>query len=479
MTVILSFRNNLKLRTEVLDLTILFFFALAFTLTTSGGFFFWDNVIQISAPANWYYENNFSSLFAPDNIATGHPPLIGLYLAAAWKIFGRSILISHLAMLPFTFGVLAQIYILAKLTSLSRAERWLVLLIILADPTLLSQLSLVTFEVPQMFFFLLTINSVLRKRRLLQGTGFMLLILTSLRGTICGGGIVLYIILYEWKSGFKYILKELKYFLPGIFVFLLFISSFYLNKGWVVHNSVSQRWEGMASFEDIRGIARNVLILVWRLIDFGRIGIWVTLFLILYRAINKGSKLDEIQNKILILGGSQLAVMALFTIPFSNTLGHRYFLPVIVLASLFVGVYVIKTLQRYAIILLFNLLLLIAGSLLIYPDHIAQGWDSTPAHWGYYGARKEMIEIITQKYQIDEKIGTFYPNIESPKYIDLEERQPLFKAADISSDQLIFYSNVFNIDDATLNELFSSGRWVKSEEVINRRIRCILFSRKE
>ena len=90
-------------------ITILVFFisvSLSFTLLYSGNPFFWDAIIQVSVPANWYYDNNFGHLFLPDQYATGHSTMVGFYLAFVWKIFGRTLVVSHFSMLPFVFGIL-------------------------------------------------------------------------------------------------------------------------------------------------------------------------------------------------------------------------------------------------------------------------------------------------------------------------------------------------------------------------------------
>ena len=84
--------------------------ALLFTLLHSNKFFFWDSIAQVSIPANWYYDHNFRYFFVPDEYATGHPTFVGMYIALLWKVFGRSLVVSHLAMLPFITGIMIQLY---------------------------------------------------------------------------------------------------------------------------------------------------------------------------------------------------------------------------------------------------------------------------------------------------------------------------------------------------------------------------------
>lgn len=41
---------------------ILFSLVVIFSLFHLDNFFFWDNIVQLSVPANWYFENGWYSL---------------------------------------------------------------------------------------------------------------------------------------------------------------------------------------------------------------------------------------------------------------------------------------------------------------------------------------------------------------------------------------------------------------------------------
>ena len=98
--------------------------------------FYWDNVVQISVPANWYYETNFNYFYVPDELATGHQTFVGMLFAGVWKIFGRTLLVSHLLMLPFVFGFLYQLHkLLINLQIKVLSTRILILILILIDAT--------------------------------------------------------------------------------------------------------------------------------------------------------------------------------------------------------------------------------------------------------------------------------------------------------------------------------------------------------
>ena len=97
---------------SILSPVLILFTGLTFLVVDH--FFFWDTIQLASIPAHFYYENNFSKLFLPMQNDTGHVPIFGAYLALIWTIFSKSLFISHIAMLPFIYGVIWQAYTLIK-----------------------------------------------------------------------------------------------------------------------------------------------------------------------------------------------------------------------------------------------------------------------------------------------------------------------------------------------------------------------------
>src|SRR4051794_38753575 len=101
-------RSDLKILWPFLCFYILLTF---FVLHNS---FFWDTIQLGSKQAHWFYDHNFKFFFLPEIIDSGHPPSFGIYLAICWKLFGKSLPVSHLAMLPFLLGIVIQVYLLLK-----------------------------------------------------------------------------------------------------------------------------------------------------------------------------------------------------------------------------------------------------------------------------------------------------------------------------------------------------------------------------
>ena len=267
-------------RTAIIKLT-LFIIALAFTLLNSNKSFFWDSVNQVSVPANWYFDNNFKYFFLPDEIASGHPTFVGMYLALIWKIFGRSLFFSHLAMFPFIFGIFWQLYKLIIRSDLTTRETLLIMLVVLCDATLVSQISMITFDILQIFFFLWCLNSIFDNRKLSLYFAFTALMLTSLRGSLSGFGIVLFSILFNYYKFNKFSFRKLITFLPGFMSFIVFILAFYIEKHWIIFNPASPNLDEFGGFASGAGVLRNIGLVGWRLIDYGRVGIWL-IFLCYY-----------------------------------------------------------------------------------------------------------------------------------------------------------------------------------------------------
>ena len=126
--------------------------------------FFWDTVQLGSKQAHFFYENGFSSFILPVEIDSGHPPFFGAYLALMWQLFGKTLAVSHFAMLPFLLG---NVYLLSKMAEWLRPDHrpsWL-LLFAFADPVLASQSILVSPDIALVFFFLLGLCGILKNRK--------------------------------------------------------------------------------------------------------------------------------------------------------------------------------------------------------------------------------------------------------------------------------------------------------------------------
>ena len=96
------------IKQDFIALLPFFLFFLILTLLVSGNFFFWDTVQLSSKQAHFYYTNGYKDLLLPNSIDSGHPPIMGMALAFLWKIFSKSLIVSHLFIFPFLIGIVIQ-----------------------------------------------------------------------------------------------------------------------------------------------------------------------------------------------------------------------------------------------------------------------------------------------------------------------------------------------------------------------------------
>jgi hypothetical protein len=441
-------------------------FLLGLFVFNMGNSFFWDTIQLGSQHANYYYKNNFSKFLLPNSIDSGHIPAFGIYIASVWKIFGRNLIVSHLAMLPFILGIVWQLY---KLICYYFSKEYvgLVIFLILIDPTLLSQTTLISPDVPLVFFFLLSWNSILNNRKILLLISTFFLFLTSMRGMMVS--FCLLIIDINKNINFKVplrtilhsLLKRSIVYIPSILLFISFSTYHYLIKGWIGFHDDSP-WSECFERVGFSGFLVNLGILVWRILDFGRIGIWLIFSILLVKY--KFSLFEKKNTRFLL----SIFLTFLFFLPLNmvwakNLLAHRYLLPLYIIISMLVAKILFSKLvgsNFRKVLVIVWILFMLSGNYWIYPDKVSQGWDSSLAHLPYYKLRKDAIQYLdVQGIDINE-VHSFFPNTFVIDEIELNEDYRRFK--DFEKDAIyVLYSNIFNISDEHYNYLISEYELIR------------------
>ena len=449
--------------------------------------FFWDTIQLASKHAGYFYESDFRIMILPNEIDSGHIPFLGIYLALAWKLFGRSLLVSHLAILPFVAGILWQSKILVgKLFPASWQP--FALAILLFDPTLMAQCTLVSPDVLLVFFFLLAVNSLISKKKVVYSLALTGLTFASTRGMMVVAGLFVSQMVFNfffekniqetnrWRSAAKRIPHIMVSYLPAIAVAFTFLGWHYLKTGWIGYHK-DMPWYEFFEQAGVKGAFRNLFILGWRLADFGRVFIWLTGAVCLRHYIQNRPELTlDIKYVSVIL---VFVSMVLFqaVILHKNLSGHRYLLPVYILFSLLVSGYLFNSeipavMKKAAAWLM--IIGLLTGNLWIYPDQISKGWDSTLAYLPYFPLREKMIKYMEEEHIPVSETGTLFPNEGRLDYIDLSGRQDSFAALDLTKNRYVFYSNVFNgFSDDQLSEL--KNNWVILKSYKRMGVKIILY----
>ncbi|MFK8006378.1 MAG: hypothetical protein AB8H03_08410 [Saprospiraceae bacterium] len=478
--------NKSSLESFINRFGIYFFYlsALVLTFLVRDNFFFWDTVQLGSIHGQFYFENNFSSFFLPENIDSGHPPTFGIYIALVWKIFGKSLATSHFAMLPFLFGIIFYLERLGEYFFQNSIFTFVFILLLIVDPCLAGQAVLVTPDIVVAFFFLMSLDGIFNEKRKILTIGIIGLCLISMRGIMVTAAIFLLDFLNYYfilKKEFKlksFFVNTLPYTF-GVGLGVLFLLFHYLETGWMGYHEDSP-WAPAFEKVDFTGGIKNIIVLGWRLLDFGRIFLWLILLIIGINIFRRKQQLDLKTQQLLTLLGTLILFLTPALIIHKMLLGHRYLLPIFLIID-FIAVYTIfKYVKKREWKIAFFVVCfagLSLGNFWIYPKKISQGWDSTLAHLPYYELRNEMIDFIQKEEIPFEKIGSAFPNLLSLKYIDLKDSEKHLEEKNLEKQEYIFYSNIFN--DFTDEEIDDLERnWKVVKEFKNLNVCVILYQKK-
>lgn len=378
--------------------------------------FFWDTILY-SKIAHWLLENDFSSLALPQVLDTGNQPFFEVLLALGWKISGRALWVGHLLVLPFLLGIVVQYFFLAR-RYVPPQYLSLSLLFLMLEPTMLAQSTMVSLEIPILFFYLLGLNAMLSERKYLLILATAGLALTNLRGAALVSALVLTDALIRKDLPFRRFL----YYLPSAMLLSGWLLYHYIHSGWFL--SQPDEWAEHRQLLGAGGMLKNLFFIAWRFFDFGKFALFAfTGVIILYRLRNKAF-FARPERELILISLMPFAVLAFLFLPFSNPIGHRYFLPVYLLllplACCQLQFIADKT-RRLILYTLFGLSLL-AGHLFTYPPPLANGWDSFITHLLYFPARDKMTGYITSAGIDPEEVGTDFPLNSSYKYTNLREQ---------------------------------------------------------
>lgn len=438
---------------------------------------FWDNVLFASTMGNYLFENGIFQWNFPDIFDPGHPPFLALIQAIGWKLFGQKLWVSHLILLPFVFGLLYQLFRLVTHYISNTKHQIAALVLIIADPTLLTQLLLVNPEVIQLFFFFLAINGILSQKVGIKTLGLFFLGIVTYRGMMLCAGVFLFEavrILLLQKKPFKVFLdkKMILSYVIGALPALCFVVWRLLAKGWLQTHPDSP-WANCWHFVNLTEFVRNLLVLAHRFFDFGRIAIFLFLFgiFLFKRNLLKNEKVKE----VMLLAVSSVFFVVVISMVSTNPFGHRYFIASYVSFILLAFLMVEQLNTKKAGVYLLLIASLMGGNFWIYPEQMAQGWDASLAHTPYYKLRDSGIDYL-DKQQIEiNQVGTFFPNVAPLNGINLNGDKRKFARFNNESEY-VFYSNVYNLTDEQYSIL--KTEYTTIYEIEKKRILVRIMKRK-
>lgn len=428
---------------------------------------FWDNVLFASAMGNPLFENGiFSWSSIPIEVDPGHPPFLATLMALGWSLWGKSIEVSHWMMLPFVYGLLWQLFRLVQHFITDKALQVCAFVLVILDPTLLSQLVLVNPEIIQLFFLFLAINSMLRQEHYVKMIALAVLGIVSFRGMMfCAGVFLIDILVHRLvkKESLRYFftIKNIMAYVVGSIPAISYLCWRLFAKGYIFTHP-SKKWGNALGYESIydliSNIARNTLVLGHIVSDFGRIA--VVLFVIV-TLISRRRTIDWNRVRpLIIIGIGSIIVVSIVSILIQNTMGHRYYIPLYLMTAM-IAFLLLDHYRWKKTIYGLMILSLLMGNRIIYPDRFAQGWDSSLAHIPYWNLRKEALKYMDENNIPINMTATFFPNRVKIDYVDLNDDQRSFLHFS-GQEPYVLYSNVYNISDDDFDRIHNQYTLIKS-----------------
>lgn len=401
--------------------------------------FFWDTVQLGAKHAYHYYESGLRLTFLPDEVNSGHIPAFGYYLASCWTLFGKNLLVSHLCMWPFVFMTIVYLWKLLDSWIADPLILFVSTLLCLLDPTVLAQLLLVSPDVVLICGLVIVLYGQRSSNGLLIVLGFLMLSVISIRGIYLGGLLGLWMLVQGTP-----LRQVLKYGLPAIFVVTVYYCLHYLQNGWIgVHDD--SPWVASISVTSVNQMVKNIGVMVWRLLDFGRI-VWIGLGVVLFMKFGNSSHKVQMRlyQRLLVILSIGYAIL---TIPFEGLTGHRYYLPLILVGLIIIGLIISRLHWSHFAkcgVMTGLIGIQILSNCIIYPSNISQGWDSSLAYLPYFELVEETeIYLKSQGIRCDD-VGTYFPMRGNSKYKDLTDSGCIYPSATIGIQPYIIASNVMN-----------------------------------
>jgi len=386
---------------------IIIFFQLIFWFIVRNDPFFGDGISTVSRAAVTIFDQNLQTIFYLPEHDPGHPTLFPWFLALIWTVFGKSLWISHLFNLTF---VLAALIALRKVSGffLPKQIRDLPLLLISCYSVFLAQSAMILTHMALTAFFLFALHSLLIKNRKWFVFNSSLLLLVHLEG------VFLFIILFliDIVNHKRNIVREFKHFLtlyliPSIF-FVLWLFFHFQKTGWLVSSPNYSEHRALSTFVEL---LKNILLSIWRIADYGFVVLFFSGFILIKKKFT--FKPNTIWTIIMISGLFLILSISLFL---SNSIAHRYFLPLQVL----ICIGIIDLIKRWDLKRIYLFVsgisfLLLAGNFLNYPGKCMG--DATLAYRSYFILQEKVIQMTKGN-----EVYTFAPVYNPSKFVYLEQK---------------------------------------------------------
>lgn len=394
--------------------------------------FFWDTILT-STIAQWFYDEGIQNAIPPLTWDAGHPTLFQIYLSSVWKIFGQSLTVSHWAMYPFLIWMLGAFLYLLQTLKVSKNAQIFGLLCVLIHPYILTQSTLISYDILQIAFFLTAFIGILQQRSSFIFVGIALLSACSVRGQILSALLLLSYFMLYYRQGAKVILTIILSILPAI----LWNVYHFQQTGWML-STPSESWENHRSIASFSQIVKNIFGVSRSFMDYGAAALSLTFLVSLrhFKTLKEVSSHKKFIFIFLIVYLGSMCVMLLL----NNPIGHRYFMILHVGMILWLCI-IWEKLQWKKMIVAGTFICFASGHFWLYPSPISNGWDVTLQYISYEKNRAELHQYIQDQQIKTSDIASAFPLFCSLQQTDLVKGERMLDISEqetLNSDYIAF-----------------------------------------
>jgi len=444
------------------SLVILWLFCLLLFLFNIDAPFFYDSTMLGSRPATWFLEHPFSLL--PDSLDAGHPPFFAYWIALNWKLFGRNLTVSHLAMLPALIIILA-IYIKFLLVTLDQKPSFLIFLLLPAFSPFLAQIISIGPDLYLTAGLLLLVTGLTHKKTIWVSIAIFLITASSQRGLIIIPILIIYARYYHYPFR-KWLAISI-----GLMPCAIYYGLHLHSKGWIGFNP-NGPWAELYQLISWQKILIKILAFLWRLVDNGMIGLWLIIITYLIYPAQKKQQFTNGEGLFLAFGLMGVAMIGLSTSFTANPITGRYLMPYVLL--LLIPTFKIFTLKdNYLKIALAGILISFSGNTWIYPDSISKSWDSSLAWLPSKNIDLQIDNYLSQNNLLKNQIASDFPLLDSEYFTRQNSDTSHFQDRTQSYAPYLLYSNLCNsYSDSELKQL---ATWSVVKEWHTGQVKYILY----
>lgn len=431
--------------------------------------FFWDTIQQTTKEAHWFYLQNFSKFLMPqytsgsEIVGTGcHPPLMGIMTALLWKAFGYKLYVLHCFAFLWAVILIYNLQLLVSKYVEKQYQGWLLLILVL-EPTILSQFVIASPDFILFSAFVWAFRSILEKQKLSTAIAIFFVCCINMRGSFVGIALFIGTIYFNYletkKLGLKQSIISISPFIPTILILLVYYIYYILNKGWffhIIHNN------------DYHAPPQNALIIIKHIFEFilrsaenGRFLIWIMAFILISNMLRIRAKFTDIQKISLVIFSIIIGIYIVLVFATQLAFSSRYFSAYFLILTLitFSSLTLIKNRILIRFLIILSIIAELSGNLWCYPEKIAKPWDCSLMHLPYYKLREECFNYIDSQKIPYSEIGGGFCLYGNKRFIDLLGKD--VRISEKKNKQYYLYSNISNEEDGFIVEIHDKTKWEK------------------